>query len=730
MFKHIGGIGDITVTEHKSGAKIICIDNDDNNCVFSLCFDTPAEDDTGIPHILEHCVLCGSEKYPYKDAFNILEQNTVHTYLNAITYPHRTLFPAASTDENSLLIMADVYCDCVFHPLVYKNKGIFLQGGGFFDGERIQGSVYGEMSGEYEDGLFGEEQYLKKQFTHFLSAGTPEMIPFADYGKLLEYHKKYYTPANCTAFIYGKCDKQKYIDILDRYFALGTEKPKLKKPVLPDKIFVGSKLSLVPVCLTSETAKLHAYHIICDALGEKLNDDGEVAYIKLDIFDSRTDNISFFDIDSRKLYLKSGDFGYKPRGIFYNTLLMQSDFDIDALDFDEIFKKVGRMRPHDMLAKAFSSDIGKYEYVDIPSPFMQTPDISDSTPLTKYRAQKELPCRFIIPDLKADKPIMIFGHNSVFTDNKNKDIINITLAFELNLPLKMLKDTSSLLLQKHPAVKTGLNDIGKPCLTLQTSFFVKKPPDINDIFGKKGGKSCDLPKTEHLAKLTALSALEESALALKTIYDSCEEAYDIRKVLFTRKNLYYAVCTDKRNFKAAEEFVNSLVLHPDNDFKRDFFIPQKAKNIVYTNKNTSTISLAFASSAGYDENFAMAVILQNTYLWENVRCKGAYGCDCEATPSGNIVITSFKDINFDTTIETIKKSFEYLQSIKEEDMHKYKIMCYNALLRAQLPMNINLNALKMLCGQPYPDIFALTADRIKKAAEKTEFYSLAAYKKN
>ena len=190
MFKHIGGIGDITVTEHKSGAKIVCIDNDDNNCVFSLCFDTPAEDDTGIPHILEHCVLCGSEKYPYKDAFNILEQNTVHTYLNAITYPHRTLFPAASTDENSLLIMADVYCDCVFHPLVYKNKGIFLQEGGFFDGERIQGSVYGEMSGEYEDGLFGEEQYLKKQFTHFLSAGTPEMIPFADHGKLLEYHKK------------------------------------------------------------------------------------------------------------------------------------------------------------------------------------------------------------------------------------------------------------------------------------------------------------------------------------------------------------------------------------------------------------------------------------------------------------------------------------------------------------------------------------------------------------
>ena len=118
-------------TKHILNLVLMQDQSDDNNLVFSLCFDTPALDDTGIPHILEHCVLCGSESYPFKDAFNFLENNTLHSYLNAITYPDKTLYPVASTDEGSLMLMARVYCDAVFHPLVYKNKGIFLQEGGF-----------------------------------------------------------------------------------------------------------------------------------------------------------------------------------------------------------------------------------------------------------------------------------------------------------------------------------------------------------------------------------------------------------------------------------------------------------------------------------------------------------------------------------------------------------------------------------------------------------------------
>ena len=101
--KVLENTGTVNEYRHKSGTKIISIDNNDENLVFSLCFDTPALDDTGIAHILEHCVLCGSKNYPYKDAFNMLEQNTLHTYLNAITYPEKTLYPVASTDENSFM---------------------------------------------------------------------------------------------------------------------------------------------------------------------------------------------------------------------------------------------------------------------------------------------------------------------------------------------------------------------------------------------------------------------------------------------------------------------------------------------------------------------------------------------------------------------------------------------------------------------------------------------------
>ncbi|MBQ6555870.1 MAG: hypothetical protein IJL89_11610, partial [Firmicutes bacterium] len=134
----IENIGKVSLYVHKNGGRAVCIDNEDENRVFSLCFDTPAYDDTGIAHILEHCVLCGSEKYPAKDPFNLLDANVPHTYLNAITFTHKTLFPVASTDEKALMLMAGVYCDGVFDPLVCENKGIFMQEGGFYDGKKIK----------------------------------------------------------------------------------------------------------------------------------------------------------------------------------------------------------------------------------------------------------------------------------------------------------------------------------------------------------------------------------------------------------------------------------------------------------------------------------------------------------------------------------------------------------------------------------------------------------------
>lgn len=213
----------------KSGARIFIISNDDKNKVFYIAFRTPPEDSCGTPHILEHTVLCGSKKYKAKDPFIELAKGSLNTFLNAMTYPDKTVFPVASTNDKDFANLSDVYMDAVLHPAIYQNEKIFMQEGWHYELEsekdelKYNGVVYNEMKGAYSTPDDVLERYILSSLypdTAYAleSGGDPEEIPDLTYDKFLELHRKYYHPSNSYIYLYGNADMVERLIWLDKAY--------------------------------------------------------------------------------------------------------------------------------------------------------------------------------------------------------------------------------------------------------------------------------------------------------------------------------------------------------------------------------------------------------------------------------------------------------------------------------------------------------------------------------
>lgn len=237
------------VLKHKkSGAKIALLSNDDKNKVFYIGFRTPPKDSTGVAHILEHCVLCGSEKYPLKDPFIELAKGSLNTFLNAMTYPDKTVYPVASCNDKDFQNLMDVYLDAVFHPNIYKEEKIFRQEGWHYEMEdanddlKINGVVYNEMKGVYSspddvverkimDSLFPNHTYGIE------SGGDPDVIPSLTYEQFLDFHRKYYHPSNSYIYLYGDMDMAEKLDFLDREYLSKYEKIEVDSAIGEAEVF-------------------------------------------------------------------------------------------------------------------------------------------------------------------------------------------------------------------------------------------------------------------------------------------------------------------------------------------------------------------------------------------------------------------------------------------------------------------------------------------------------------
>ena len=246
---------------NRTGARVALLSNDDDNKVFYIGFRTPPKDSTGVAHIVEHTVLCGSDKFPVKDPFIELAKGSLNTFLNAMTYPDKTVYPVASCNDKDFQNLMDVYLDAVFHPNIYHEEKIFRQEGWHYEMESaeddltINGVVYSEMKGAYsspDDVLWREIMNSLYPHTAYAveSGGDPDVIPELTYEGFLAFHQRYYHPSNSYIYLYGDMDmveKLQYIDeeYFSKYEALAVDSALASEPPFPETLTVEKEYPIM-----------------------------------------------------------------------------------------------------------------------------------------------------------------------------------------------------------------------------------------------------------------------------------------------------------------------------------------------------------------------------------------------------------------------------------------------------------------------------------------------------
>ena len=270
----------------KSGARVLLMENDDENKVFTIGFRTPPSDSTGVPHIMEHSVLCGSRDFPVKDPFVELVKGSLNTFLNAMTYPDKTVYPVASCNDKDFQNLMHVYMDAVFYPNIYQHDEIFRQDGWSYkldepDGKlEYNGVVYNEMKGAFSspegvldrvilNSLFPDTSYA------YESGGDPEEIPNLTYEQFLDFHRKYYHPSNSYLYLYGDMDMEEKLKWLDENYLCEFDAAEVDSEICFQKPFdkmieVEKTYSISSEETEEENTYLSYNKVIATSLDEKL----------------------------------------------------------------------------------------------------------------------------------------------------------------------------------------------------------------------------------------------------------------------------------------------------------------------------------------------------------------------------------------------------------------------------------------------------------------------------
>ena len=265
--KEIGG--DLYILRHEhSGAMLCYVDNDDRNMTYSVTFATPSRDSTGVFHILEHSVLCGSERYPVDDPFVELMKSSLYTFLNAMTFPDKTMYPVSSMNEKDLMNLMAVYTDAVFRPLIYDNENAFRQEGWHIEVDEngkpyYQGVVYNEMKGalgDPEETLYlavFHEAYEPCQYTT-VSGGHPDEVVKLTYEQFIETHRRHYHPSNARFYLYGKMELEDKLRFLDEEYLSRVE---AQPPVVEPQVTLKTQTQPYYCTYTADEKKEHEDYI-------------------------------------------------------------------------------------------------------------------------------------------------------------------------------------------------------------------------------------------------------------------------------------------------------------------------------------------------------------------------------------------------------------------------------------------------------------------------------------
>ncbi len=282
------------VKHKKTGARVALLSNDEENKVFAIGFRTPPKNSTGVAHIIEHTVLCGSKKFPIKDPFVELVKGSLNTFLNAMTYPDKTVYPVASCNDADFQNLMDVYLDAVFYPNIYKTDKIFKQEGWHYEMEdensdlSINGVVYNEMKGAFssaDDVLSREIQNsLYPETTYGIeSGGDPNVIPQLTYEEYLDFHRNYYHPSNSYIYLYGNMDMAEKLDYIDKNYLSNFEHNDVDSEVGFQKAFEEPREinKFYPV-LTEDDLSKNTYLSYNCSVGSPLD---KMLYVAFDILD-------------------------------------------------------------------------------------------------------------------------------------------------------------------------------------------------------------------------------------------------------------------------------------------------------------------------------------------------------------------------------------------------------------------------------------------------------------
>lgn len=268
----------------ETGARVAWIATNDTNRAFAIAFKTPPANDTGVFHIIEHSVLCGSTKYPVKEPFVNLLKSSMQTFLNALTFSDKTMYPVASTNIADLENLMDVYLDAVFHPQMYRKSSIFSQEGWHYELENteapltLNGVVYNEMKGALSDpedflyvnikrALFPDTAY------QFESGGNPDAIPTLTREEFLDTHNRHYQLHNSYSIFYGNLDIKRELAFLEKRFAKATamnlEKERTREQGTPNKLQKQAAITpgplLVPMATSPENRCVGLGYVVGDA---------------------------------------------------------------------------------------------------------------------------------------------------------------------------------------------------------------------------------------------------------------------------------------------------------------------------------------------------------------------------------------------------------------------------------------------------------------------------------
>ena len=278
----------------KTGARVMAIENEDENKVFNIAFRTPPKNSTGVAHILEHSVLCGSREFPLKDPFVELVKGSLNTFLNAMTYPDKTCYPVASCNDQDFQNLMHVYLDAVFYPNIYRKEEIFRQEGWSYHLENTEGPltyngvVYNEMKGAFSS----PDEVLEREIMDSLypdtaygceSGGDPDVIPELSYEEFLDFHRTYYHPSNSYIYLYGNMDMAEKLDFIDRHYLSAFEKLEVDSEIRMQKPFEKTRdLVMEYPVAENESEKDNAYLAYSVVVGDAMDTLTGTAFEVLD----------------------------------------------------------------------------------------------------------------------------------------------------------------------------------------------------------------------------------------------------------------------------------------------------------------------------------------------------------------------------------------------------------------------------------------------------------------